>query len=131
VVRSTKAGSTANVKAGIFPGLTTVTGRLANPPTASHKPAFSSTGSSSLAFWVSTTCAYQGLRTTFSLNVPTTVDYPIAVAVTNSTVNPHYRAKIYVNGYQFGHYVNAIGPQTNFPIRKWHLCHPHTLGRSP
>jgi hypothetical protein len=58
------------------------------------------------------------LRTTFALNVPTTVDYPIAVAVTNSTVNPHYRAKIYVNGYQFGHYVNAIGPQTNFPIRE-------------
>jgi hypothetical protein len=131
VVRSTKADSTVNVRAGTFPGLMTATGRLASQPTASRKLAFSSTGSSSFVFKASTSCADHGFRTTFALNVPTTVDYPIAVAVTNSTVNPHYRAKIYVNGYQFGHYVNAIGPQTNFPIREWYLCHPHTLSRSP
>jgi hypothetical protein len=126
VVHSTKVDSTANVRAGIFPVSTTATGRVASPPTASHRLAFSSIGS---PLWLQAfvTCAHRGFRTTFALNVPTTVDYPIAVAVTNSTVNPHYRAKIYVNGYQFGHYVNAIGPQTNFPIRKWHLCHPHTL----
>jgi hypothetical protein len=45
VVRSTKADSTVNVRAGTFPGLMTATGRLASPLTASHKPAFSSTGS--------------------------------------------------------------------------------------
>jgi beta-galactosidase GanA len=55
-------------------------------------------------------------RTTFDLDIPDGVDYPIAVAVTNSTVNPHYRAQIFANGYQFGRYLNSIGPQKVFPI---------------
>ncbi|KAF7331749.1 Beta-galactosidase [Mycena kentingensis (nom. inval.)] len=55
-------------------------------------------------------------RTTFSLNVPTGVDYPMALVVTNSTTNPLFRAQFYVNGYQFGKYVNNIGPQTSFPV---------------
>ncbi len=28
----------------------------------------------------------------------------------------HYRAQLWVNGYQFGKYVNHIGPQTKFPV---------------
>ncbi|KAH7102986.1 glycoside hydrolase family 35 protein [Auriculariales sp. MPI-PUGE-AT-0066] len=55
-------------------------------------------------------------RTKFNLNVPSGLDYPISVQITNSTINPHYRAQIYVNGYQFGKYVNSIGPQKSFPI---------------
>ncbi|KAF9526882.1 glycoside hydrolase family 35 protein [Crepidotus variabilis] len=55
-------------------------------------------------------------RTSFKLDVPSGVDYPIAFAVSNSTTNPHYRAQFYVNGYQFGKYVNSIGPQKVFPV---------------
>ncbi|KAJ6627468.1 glycoside hydrolase superfamily [Mycena sp. CBHHK59/15] len=55
-------------------------------------------------------------RTTFELNMPAGVDYPLALVTTNSTVNPHFRAQLYVNGYQFGKYVNHIGPQTSFPV---------------
>ncbi|KAJ7283442.1 glycoside hydrolase family 35 protein [Mycena rebaudengoi] len=55
-------------------------------------------------------------RTTFNLDIPAGVDYPLAVVFTNSTINPHFRAQLYVNGYQFGRYVNHIGPQRSFPV---------------
>ncbi|EIN05080.1 hypothetical protein PUNSTDRAFT_146007 [Punctularia strigosozonata HHB-11173 SS5] len=55
-------------------------------------------------------------RTTFSLDVPTGVDYPIGISITNSTRTSHFRAQLYVNGYQFGKYVNHIGPQSVFPV---------------
>jgi hypothetical protein len=63
-------------------------------------------------------CTHASHRTSFNLDVPKGIDYPIAVAVSNSTMYSHFRAQIYVNGYQFGKYVNAIGPQTSFPIRE-------------
>lgn len=43
-------------------------------------------------------------RTNFNLNIPDGLDYPISVDITNSTITSHYRAQIYVNGYQFGKY---------------------------
>ncbi|TFK43322.1 glycoside hydrolase family 35 protein [Crucibulum laeve] len=55
-------------------------------------------------------------RTTFNLNIPKGVDYPLALVVTNSTTNPHFRSQLYVNGYQFGKYINHIGPQKSFPV---------------
>ncbi|KAJ7067978.1 glycoside hydrolase family 35 protein [Mycena amicta] len=55
-------------------------------------------------------------RTTFTLNVPAGLDYPMSIVLTNSTTNPLFRSQLYVNGYQFGKYVNNIGPQTSFPI---------------
>jgi beta-galactosidase GanA len=55
-------------------------------------------------------------RTTFNLDIPAGVDYPISIVVTNSTTNPHFRSQFYVNGYQFGKYVNHIGPQKSFPV---------------
>ncbi|KAJ7237206.1 glycoside hydrolase family 35 protein [Mycena haematopus] len=55
-------------------------------------------------------------RTSFALNIPAGVDYPLALVLTNSTTNPHFRAQLYVNGWQFGKYVNHIGPQTSFPV---------------
>ncbi|KAF8165127.1 glycoside hydrolase family 35 protein [Crassisporium funariophilum] len=55
-------------------------------------------------------------RTTFNLNVPNGIDYPLSFVVTNSTTNPHFRSQIYVNGYQFGKFVNHIGPQKSFPV---------------
>jgi hypothetical protein len=36
--------------------------------------------------------------------MPAGVDYPLALVLTNSTVNPHFRAQLYVNGWQFGKY---------------------------
>ncbi|KAF8076034.1 glycoside hydrolase family 35 protein [Lyophyllum atratum] len=71
-------------------------------------------------------------RTTFNLNVPKGVDYPLALVVTNSTVNPFYRSQLYVNGYQFGKYVNHIGPQTVFPVPQGILNYngPNTLAVS-
>lgn len=33
-------------------------------------------------------------RTTFNLDVPPGVDYPISIAVTNSTTNPHFRSQV-------------------------------------
>ncbi|KZV90500.1 glycoside hydrolase family 35 protein [Exidia glandulosa HHB12029] len=55
-------------------------------------------------------------RTKFNLNVPAGVDYPIALVTSNATSSPHFRAQFYVNGWQFGKYVNAIGPQKVFPV---------------
>lgn len=52
-------------------------------------------------------------RTTFNLDVPSGLDYPMAIEYSNST-GSYYRSQIYVNGYQFGKYVNSIGPQKSF-----------------
>ncbi|KAG7096629.1 hypothetical protein E1B28_004046 [Marasmius oreades] len=55
-------------------------------------------------------------RTTFDLNIPDGLDYPLSLVISNSTTNPHFRSKLYVNGYQYGKYVNHVGPQTSFPV---------------
>lgn len=45
------------------------------------------------------------LRTEFDLDLPSGYDIPLAFTFTNSTTVPeHYRAQLYVNGYQFGRY---------------------------
>ncbi|KDR69947.1 hypothetical protein GALMADRAFT_1351204 [Galerina marginata CBS 339.88] len=82
-----------------------------------HLPGFNdaswSTGSPTSGI---STAGVSMYRTTFNLNVPQGVDYPIAIVTTNSTTNPHFRAQFYVNGYQFGRYINHIGPQKSFPV---------------
>ena len=56
------------------------------------------------------------------LNIPTGWDVPLSFTFTNSSSSgsgssaPAYRVQLYVNGYQFGKYVNNIGPQTSFPV---------------
>ncbi|KAF9237579.1 glycoside hydrolase family 35 protein [Melanogaster broomeanus] len=55
-------------------------------------------------------------RTTFTLDVPAGIDYPMALVVSNITTNPYFRSQFYVNGYQFGKYVNSIGPQVSFAV---------------
>ncbi|KAJ7499278.1 glycoside hydrolase family 35 protein [Mycena latifolia] len=57
-------------------------------------------------------------RTSFALSIPAGVDYPLSLVFTNTTTaSPTpFRAQIYVNGWQFGKYVNHIGPQTSFPL---------------
>lgn len=56
--------------------------------------------------------------TSFTLDLPKGYDVPLAFNFGNSTANgtSHYRAQLWVNGYQFGKYVNNIGPQSSFPV---------------
>jgi beta-galactosidase GanA len=56
--------------------------------------------------------------TSFTLDLPKGYDVPLTFHFGNSTVNgtADYRAQLWVNGYQFGKYVNNIGPQTDFPV---------------
>lgn len=65
--------------------------------------------------------------TTFDLDLPSGYDIPLSFSFTNSSATndnattqgnavSSYRSQIYVNGYQFGKYVNNIGPQTVFPV---------------
>ncbi|KAL1962757.1 hypothetical protein VTN77DRAFT_9211 [Rasamsonia byssochlamydoides] len=63
--------------------------------------------------------------TSFSLNIPEGYDVPMSfvfnrsVDAGNSSSDSkgiNYRCQLYVNGYQFGKYVNNLGPQTSFPV---------------
>jgi len=56
-------------------------------------------------------------RTRFSFadsNVFT--DTPIRLSITPSAITSNFRAQIYINGWQFGKYINNIGPQTVFVL---------------
>ena len=53
----------------------------------------------------------------FTLDIPSGYDVPLAFNFANTSVPaPAYRAQLYVNGYQFGKYINNIGPQVEFPV---------------
>ena len=56
----------------------------------------------------------------FQLDLPTGYDIPLAFQFTNATNSGssimNYRSQLYVNGYDFGKYINNIGPQTLFPV---------------
>ncbi len=55
--------------------------------------------------------------TSFDLNMPVGWDIPMSFTFGNSTSPPvPYRVQLFVNGYQFGKYVNHIGPQMSFPV---------------
>ena len=56
--------------------------------------------------------------TSFSLNLPTPeYQIPLSFVFSNtSTAHADYRSMLFVNGYQFGKYVNNIGPQTSYPV---------------
>ncbi|KAL4748029.1 hypothetical protein BDW72DRAFT_205968 [Aspergillus terricola var. indicus] len=55
--------------------------------------------------------------TTFNLSLPAGYDVPLSITFKNETAAPaKFRAVFYVNGWQFGKYVNNIGPQTRFPV---------------
>ncbi|KAI4205769.1 MAG: hypothetical protein LQ350_000266 [Teloschistes chrysophthalmus] len=59
--------------------------------------------------------------TSFNLSLPSGYDIPLSFVFTNSSSNAtggvsNFRSQLYVNGYQFGKYVNNIGPQTAFPV---------------
>ncbi|KAL2838092.1 glycoside hydrolase family 35 protein [Aspergillus pseudoustus] len=55
--------------------------------------------------------------TSFNLSIPAGYDVPLSIVFKNETAGPaKFRATFYVNGWQFGKYVNNVGPQTRFPV---------------
>ena len=80
---------------------------LPNPPTANWTTSSPLDGTSKpgVAFYT----------TSFNLSAPTGYDIPLSFVFTNTT-GALYRSQLYVNGYQFGKYVNNVGPQTSFPV---------------
>ncbi|KAI1824793.1 glycoside hydrolase family 35 protein [Xylaria intraflava] len=54
---------------------------------------------------------------TFDLDIPSGYDIPLSFVFANSTeVATNYRVQLFVNGWQFGKYINNLGPQTSFPV---------------
>ncbi|MFC1408639.1 beta-galactosidase [Streptacidiphilus sp. N1-12] len=62
-----------------------------------------------------TTPGVSWYRTTANLNLPKGQDTSVGLQITDDAAR-HYRALIYVNGWQLGRYVNDVGPQHVFPI---------------
>jgi beta-galactosidase GanA len=54
-------------------------------------------------------------RTGFHLHLPANQDVPLGVTFTDDA-SRHYRALLFVNGWQLGRYVNDVGPQHSFPV---------------
>ena len=62
-------------------------------------------------------------RTRFTLDLPTGQDVPIGLKIDDAPSH-HYRALIFVNGWQFGRYINAVGPQHVFELPPG-ILNPH------
>ncbi|KKY27463.1 putative beta-galactosidase e [Phaeomoniella chlamydospora] len=96
---------------------------LPNPPSANWSTSSPLTGidSAGIGFY----------STSFDLDIPAGYDVPLSFNFTNTTSSnttdtnkaPAYRIQLYVNGYQFGKYVNNIGPQTSYPVPQGILNH--------
>ena len=55
--------------------------------------------------------------TTLSLDLPADkYDIPLSFVFDNATTTSPYRGLLFVNGFQFGKYVQNIGPQDSFPV---------------
>ncbi|KAL4879548.1 glycoside hydrolase superfamily [Aspergillus karnatakaensis] len=55
--------------------------------------------------------------TSFNLSVPVGYDVPLSFVFKNDTAVPaKFRVTMYVNGWQFGKYVNHLGPQSRFHV---------------
>ncbi|GAA4614281.1 beta-galactosidase [Actinoallomurus liliacearum] len=74
------------------------------------------------AGWTATTLPHRDTtpgiswyRTTFDLRLPKGQDVPLGVTFTDDP-SRHYRALLFVNGWQLGRYINDVGPQHTFPI---------------
>lgn len=93
---------------------------LPKPPSASWAAGKPTTGLSKAGIGFYTT--------SFDLNVPTGYDTPMSFVFTNTTTaaTKNYRVQLFVNGYQFGKYVNHIGPQTVYPVPEGVLNHHGT-----
>jgi beta-galactosidase len=74
------------------------------------------------ARWASThlprhrdTAGVDWYRTTFRLDLPADQDVPIALRI-HDAVPRHYRAIVFINGWQVGRYISGVGPQTDFEL---------------
>jgi len=54
-------------------------------------------------------------RTSFSLDIPDGQDVPLAIRIHDAAPH-HYRAIIFINGWQIGRYISDVGPQTDFEL---------------
>ncbi|KAJ5613996.1 hypothetical protein N7528_007650 [Penicillium herquei] len=79
-----------------------------DPPSSSWKTSSPYTGLSKPGIGFYTT--------SFDLNLPEGYDIPLYINLKNSTTLTNYRVQLYVNGYQYGKYINNIGPQTSYPV---------------
>ncbi|KAG8783246.1 hypothetical protein FRC12_019925 [Ceratobasidium sp. 428] len=61
-------------------------------------------------------------KTSFSLNIDSSTDTTISFKFQNPA-GSNYRSRLYVNGWQFGHHVSSLGPQTVYPIPEGILNH--------
>ncbi|KAI0971732.1 glycoside hydrolase family 35 protein [Xylaria arbuscula] len=54
----------------------------------------------------------------FDLDIPAGYDVPLSFVFDNTTdtAPANYRVQLFVNGWQFGEYINNLGPQTSFPV---------------
>lgn len=55
----------------------------------------------------------------FTLDLPAGYDVPLSFSFGNTTTEgrpAEYRAQLWVNGWQYGKYINNVGPQTNYPV---------------
>ncbi|NID14664.1 beta-galactosidase [Luteibacter yeojuensis] len=62
-------------------------------------------------------------RTTFRLDLPAGQDVPIALRI-HDLASHHYRAIVFINGWQIGRYISDVGPQTDFELPSG-LLNPH------
>ena len=54
-------------------------------------------------------------RTSFRLDLPADQDVPIALRI-HDIAPHHYRAVVFINGWQIGRYISDVGPQTEFEL---------------
>ncbi|KAH8594370.1 glycoside hydrolase superfamily [Bisporella sp. PMI_857] len=67
-------------------------------------------------------------QASFNLDLPRNYDIPLSFHFGNTTIdgaNARYRAQLWVNGYQFGKYINNIGPQSDFPVPQVGILNYH------
>ncbi|HEX6468986.1 MAG TPA: beta-galactosidase [Streptosporangiaceae bacterium] len=81
-----------------------------------HLPGFPDGGWSGVTLpHPDTTPGVAWYRTTFHLDLPRGQDVPMGVKITDDPAR-HYRALLFVNGWQIGRYVNDVGPERSFPV---------------
>jgi hypothetical protein len=83
-----------NLKVGTFRDSMTRGGLAASLQRVFLSLALHSTGMPTLSWAILIAQPTPDSRTTFDLNIPHGLDYPLAFAFTNSTINPHFRAKV-------------------------------------
>lgn len=80
-----------------------------------YLPQFDDAAWTSTALQASTGPGVTWYRNVFSLRAPPGQDVVVGIKIADRSA-ARYRALFYVNGWQFGQYVNTVGPQHVFPI---------------